>query len=223
MKLTKSNSFWKVGVVLLVALFANACTREYIQDVNKVCFEQEVLPIFQSNCTQSGCHNSTSRESGYDFSTYEEILRGVEPGNYKQSEAYKVITKSFGESAMPPAPYKRLTDEQITTIALWIDGGAKNDSCQAIVCDLTNVKLSVSVKPILETHCTGGCHSGSAPSGNIDLSNFSGIKAVADNGKLLGSINFASGYSAMPQNANKLSSCQIATIEKWVALGANND
>ncbi|MBK8561892.1 MAG: hypothetical protein IPN76_00670 [Saprospiraceae bacterium] len=102
MMFPQSNNLWKIGVALSVLLLASACTREYIQDVNDVCFEQEVLPIFQSNCTQSGCHNSTSRESGYDFSTYEGILKGIEPGNYKQSEAYKVITKTFGGGSHAP-------------------------------------------------------------------------------------------------------------------------
>jgi mono/diheme cytochrome c family protein len=217
-----SNKSWSFGAALLAILLATACTREYIQDVNDVCFEQEVLPIFQSNCTQSGCHNSTSRESGYDFSTYEGILKGIEPGNYKQSEAYKVITKIFGEEAMPPSPYDRLSDEQITTIALWIEGGAQNTTnCQS-TCDTTNITLSSSVMPIFENYCNG-CHGGSAPLGNVDLGNYDGILKTVNDGSLVGSVKHASGYSAMPQGASKLSGCQITKIEKWIALGAKND
>ncbi|MCC6723335.1 MAG: c-type cytochrome [Saprospiraceae bacterium] len=222
MNFFQSKHKWKMAAAAAVVLLATACTREYIQDVNDVCFQQEVLPIFQSNCTQSGCHNSNSREAGYDLSTYEGILRGVEPGKFKQSELYSVITKTFGESAMPPSPYKRLSDEQITTIALWIDGGAKNNSCQAVVCDVTNVTLSGTVMPIFETYCNG-CHGGSAPLGNVDLGNYNGIKLTLDNGSLVGSVKHSSGYSAMPQGANKLTDCQISKIETWIALGAKND
>lgn len=210
-----------MGVLAIAAVvFASACTKEYIENRQEVCFQQEVLPIFQSSCTQSGCHNSASRESGYDFSNYEGILKGVEPGNYKKSEVYKIITTSFG--IMPPSPYERLSDEKITTIALWIQQGAKNNSCQVAACDTTNVTLSGTVMPIFDNYCNG-CHSGSVPQGNIDLSKYTGIKPTVDNGSLLGSVKHASGYVAMPEGGNKLSDCNIAKIEKWIALGAKND
>lgn len=213
---------WTTIAALAVVLFVTACTREYIEDINGVCFEQEVLPIFQSNCTQSGCHNSADHEEGLDYSNYAGIMESVEPGDYKGSKVYEVITKNFGEEAMPPSPYDRLTDEQITTIALWIEQGAKNSSCQSSGCDTVGVTLSGSVMPILDNYCNG-CHGGSAPSGDIDLTKYSGVKASADDGSLVGSVKHASGFSAMPQGANKLSACQIATLEKWIALGAKND
>ena len=215
----QKNVGWAVAALGLV-LFVAACKKEYIQNVNPVCFEQEVLPIFQSNCTQSGCHNSSSRQSGYDFSNYEGIMRAVKPGDYKGSTVYHITTTPFG--IMPPSPYNRLSDEQITTIALWIDQGANNLPCQVTACDTTNVTFSSSVMPLLDTYCNG-CHGGSAPSGDINLTNYSGVKASADNGKLLGSVKWASGYVAMPQGSNKLSSCNIAKIEKWIVSGAKND
>lgn len=222
MNLSQSKHKWKMAGVATVVLLAAACTREYIEDVNGVCFEQDVLPIFQSNCTQSGCHNSNDHEEGLDYSNYTGIMESVEPGNYKGSEVYKYITKS-GEEAMPPSPYDRLTDEQITTIALWIEQGAKNSACSSsTTCDTSNITLSGTVKPILENYCTG-CHGGSAPSGDISLTNYNGIKASADDGSLLGSVKHANGFVAMPPDANKLTACQISKIEKWIALGAKND
>jgi uncharacterized membrane protein len=222
MNLFQSKHKWTMAAAAAVVLLAAACTREYIEDVNGVCFEQDVLPIFQSNCTQSGCHNSSSHEHGLDYSNYAGIMESVEPGNYKGSEVYRNITRS-GEEAMPPSPYNRLTDEQITTIALWIEQGAKNTACSSsTTCDTSNITLSGTVKPILENYCTG-CHAGSAPSGNISLTNYNGIKASADNGSLLGSVEHASSFAAMPPDASKLSACQISKIEKWIALGAKND
>jgi hypothetical protein len=32
-----------------------------------------------------------------------------------------------------------------------------------------------------------------------------------------------SGYSSMPRNATKLSTCQLDQIQKWLDLGAKND
>lgn len=206
--------------MLAAIVFISACTKEQIVESREVCFQQEVLPIFQSSCTQSGCHNSVDREHGYDLSNYEGIIKGVEPGKFKKSELYHIITTAFG--IMPPSPYERLSDEKITTIALWIKQGAQNNSCQVAACDTTDVTLTNSIMPIFETYCNG-CHSGSVPQGDIDLTKYSGIKLTVDNGSLLGSVKHESGYIPMPEGADKLSDCNIAKIEKWVALGAKND
>jgi mono/diheme cytochrome c family protein len=209
----------------MAAVFSwSQCTHEYIENINPVCFESDVLPIFQSNCTQSGCHNSSDRESGYDLSNYNGITReGIEAGNYRKSEMYKVLVQYTGESAMPPKPYQRLSDAQIATIALWIEQGAENTiNCAQNTCDTTAVSFSVAVKPILSNYCTG-CHSGSAPSGGIDYSTYASTKTTALNGQMTGSIEHKSGFKAMPQGSNKLSDCQISTIKKWIALGAKND
>ncbi|MBI1226465.1 MAG: hypothetical protein GC192_14625 [Bacteroidetes bacterium] len=211
---------WLGALALAAVMFASACKKEYIENRQEVCFQQEVLPIFQSSCTQSGCHNSQTREAGYDFSNYDGILKSVKPGDYKASKVYKIITTSFG--IMPPSPYDRLSDEKITTIALWIKQGAQNNSCQVAACDTTSVTLSGSVMPIFDNYCNG-CHSGSQPQGNINLTNYTGIKATVNDGTLLGSVKHSSGYVAMPESGSKLSDCNIAKIEKWIALGAKND
>jgi mono/diheme cytochrome c family protein len=198
-----------------------ACTREYVQDLRPVCFEREVLPIFQSNCTQSGCHNSADRQKGYDFSNYAGIVeRGVVPGDYRASEVYRAIVALSGEEAMPPKPYKRLSDAQITTIALWIDEGAAQTDCADVAaCDTLNVTFSASVQPILSAYCNG-CHGGGSPQGSVDFNAYAGVKASVASGRLLGAIQHDSGYSPMPKNANQLSDCNIQKIKTWVAAGA---
>lgn len=215
-----SKRLW--WLLLPLGATLTTCTREYVEDIRGVCFQRDVLPIFQSNCTQSGCHNSQSREAGYDLTSYENIVsHGVKPGDYKASKLYEVLVAG-GEEGMPRSPYKRLTDDQITLIALWIDEGAENTACADVACDTANVTFAVSVKPILQTYCNG-CHAGSAPSGGIDYSTYNGTKTTALNGKLLGSIQHAPGFSAMPQNANKLSACNIAIIKTWIDAGAPNN
>ncbi len=208
----------------LALLMPLACTREYVEDLRGVCFERDVLPIFQSNCTQSGCHNSQDKEAGYDLTSYENIVsKGIEPFDYRGSEIYQVLVKSFGEEAMPKSPYSRLTDEQITTIALWIDEGAKNTTCSdSSTCNTADVTFSLSVKPILETYCNG-CHAGSSPLGGVNYNTYNGVKSTVTNGKLLGSIQHQPGVSPMPQNANKLSACNISIIKAWIDAGAPNN
>jgi len=89
---------------------------------------------------------------------------------------------------------------------------------QPLPCDTTNITFSGTVWPIINNNCTG-CHSGSAPSGNISLTNYSKISAAANNGKLLGVIRHEQGYPPMPKGGGKLSNCNITQIENWVNNG----
>lgn len=89
-----------------------------------------------------------------------------------------------------------------------------------VSCDTANVSYSGTVKPILTASCIG-CHSASNASGGYNLGDHAGV--TASSSRLLGAIQHASGYSAMPKSAAKLSSCQIAQIEKWLNAGAPNN
>ena len=87
-------------------------------------------------------------------------------------------------------------------------------------CDTTNVTFSNDVMPVISASCTG-CHSGSAPAGNIRLSNYDEIVSVANNGSLMGTIKHESGWSPMPKNGNKLSDCKIQKIDRWILDGTD--
>lgn len=90
-------------------------------------------------------------------------------------------------------------------------------------CDTSStISYAQKVVPILQQQCYG-CHSGGAPSGGIAMGTYSTDKAIAINGKLYGSISYASGYSPMPKGGNKLNSCQLATIKKWIDAGSPNN
>jgi hypothetical protein len=93
------------------------------------------------------------------------------------------------------------------------------------VCDTTSsITFSVSITPILSANCTSAsCHGGNTPAAGIKLDVYAGVKTVADNGKLVGAISYAAGFSPMPKNGAKISDCNIAKIKKWVAAGALNN
>ncbi|MCB9283277.1 MAG: c-type cytochrome [Lewinellaceae bacterium] len=211
-------------LMAVLMLSVPSCTKEYIENINGVCFEQDVLPVFVSNCTQSGCHNQSSHAAGYDLTTYENIIsRGITPGSYQNSHIYHVIASPFGEEAMPPPPHQPLTTEQITNIALWIEQGANNTTCSGTVCDTTNVSFAADILPVMQNYCNG-CHSGSAPSGNIDLTTYTNVKNSANsNNSLVGSITHASGYKPMPDGGGSLPNCDIAKIKAWVNAGTPNN
>lgn len=84
------------------------------------------------------------------------------------------------------------------------------------------VSYAQKVAPLLRNSCYG-CHSGSSPSGNQLMGTYAADKAMAQSGKLYGTINHSAGYSPMPKGASKFSSCQIATVKKWIDGGMLNN
>ena len=83
-------------------------------------------------------------------------------------------------------------------------------------CDTTNVTYSKSVAPIFAGYCNS-CHSGSNPSGNIVTDNHASV--VANMSRIWGAINQKPGFSPMPKNGGTLSTCDLATIDIWIAQG----
>lgn len=186
-----------------------------------VCFESDILPLFTSYCAKSGCHDARTKMEGYVFNSYSNIVvKGIIAGNSVDSKVYKVLLPG-ADNKMPPRGNTSLSANQVALIKKWIDEGAKNTTgCN--VCDTALYTFSGAVNPILTASCLG-CHSGSGASGGIDLTTYSGVLAVVNNGKLLGSIKHQAGYVAMPQGTSQLSDCNIAQIEKWINSGAPNN
>jgi len=111
----------------------------------------------------------------------------------------------------------------IFVLSILFNTGCRYDKPEImpVGCDTMIVTFSGSVKPILNAHCIN-CHSGpSAPL--IRLDSYLAVKAVASNGKLLGTITHSPGFSPMPQNDAKLNDCKIGTIRKWINEGALNN
>lgn len=195
-------------------------------DPEVVYFDQQVLPILQSNCALSGCHDAITHEDGVDLTSYEKVMQtaDVRPNNLGGSDLYEVITDDDVDDRMPPAPNIPLTSEQIQLIADWILQGAEDLACNpdAGGCDTENVRYADFVQPLIQNTCQG-CHSGGAPSGGIDLSTYQGVKGVADNGRLYGAISWQSGFVNMPFNGNQLPDCTIDKIKSWIDSGAPNN
>ena len=84
------------------------------------------------------------------------------------------------------------------------------------------ISYAQKVVPLLQQQCYG-CHSGGSPSGGIAMGTYATDKAIAVNGKLYGSISYAAGYIQMPSGSPKMSTCQLATIKKWIDSGSPNN
>lgn len=90
-----------------------------------------------------------------------------------------------------------------------------------ITCDTITVTYSKTIVPILTSYCYS-CHSGSAPTGGLNLDSYASASAQATSGKLYGVVSHTSG-SPMPKNGTKLEDCKISQIQKWAKAGAPNN
>lgn len=130
-----SANLLKVGVcALCVGLFG--CERQ-------VSFADDVQPILAVSCI--ACHDKSAEgyaTSGFSLGDYQGVMKGtnfgpvVVAGSSFSSSLYLVIAhKTEPEIHMPPHHEDAwaegrgtpLTEEQIETIKLWIDQGAKNN------------------------------------------------------------------------------------------------
>ena len=191
-----------------------------------VYFSRDILPLLKSNCAKSGCHDASSHQDGVVLDNYQhvmssDVVRAFRPDN---SDLYEAITENDPDKRMPVPPNQPLTSAQIDLIEKWILQGAKDLSCDEMTgtCDTTAVSYSTFVAPVLSTYCVG-CHSGGAPSGNISLNSYAGVRTQALNGKLVGAISWANGYQPMPKGSSKLSECKINKIKAWIHDGAQNN
>lgn len=128
-RINMRRDFVYIIAICLLTGFLGSCTHstDVAGTVKPVCFEKEVLPIFLTNCAISGCHDLSGEERPA-LTDYNSIVREVKPASLNDSRIYKVITKTWGE-IMPPSPNPPLTQEQRTIIAVWIQQGANNTTC----------------------------------------------------------------------------------------------
>lgn len=185
-------------------------------DSTRVYFKNDILPLIQSNCAYSPCHDQARTDNkGVILTTYSNILNygKIESNDPEESELFERMTEA-PDKVMPPSGALHYTD--IDKIRKWIEQGYANDSCN--YCDTNVFTFSRAVKPIIDAHCVG-CHSGS---GTL-LTNYTQIKTQADNGKLLGTISHSQGFRAMPDNLPKLPDCEITQVRKWIETGAQNN
>lgn len=220
-------------VVLLPFLFNNACKHDPvgIDQLDTVCFETQVFPIIQTSCGIAHCHGSGSEAAGFSASSYQSIMRIVNPGNAGASKLYKVITEVNGENMMPPN--RPLSKEQRTTIMVWIEQGANYTTCSPNAPDVSNMDticFNQNIAPLIQSSCgKAGCHDATTHAEGYVLTNYNtmirkGISAFNANGSKIYKITSpSSGSDIMPPSPNPaLTSEQRAQLKTWIDNGALN-
>lgn len=187
-------------------------------------FQNDVLPILVSNCAKSGCHDAISKKEGVQTTDYPTVMKEVKPYTLSDGDLYKYITHTSSKKVMPPPPASPLSTSQKDIIAKWILQGAKNNACNANSggCDTQNIKFSTFVKPLMDKYCVG-CHSATAPQGNIALATYTDVQKYAKSGALYGSVSHSAGFSKMPKGGSKLNDCDISKLKAWIDAGALNN
>lgn len=191
-------------------------------DPDTVYFQNQILPILVSNCTESGCHNAQDHEDGVVLDSYQSLLSTVEnatQNDWQENKLMRALLESDLDDRMPPPPKSALPTAQINLIKTWLAQGAQNNGCDENFggCDPANFQFSTFVQPLIQAKCQG-CHSGNNPQGGIKLTSYAEIKTVALNGKLYSSLTRTSNW--MPKGGSKLDDCNLQKIQAWVDAGA---
>lgn len=126
----------KLGILAL-SMQLSGCAR------SDVSFSDDVQPIFREHCIE--CHDGSGEglvASGFSVRDYDSVMRGTKfgsvviPGSSISSSLYLLVAQvTAPEIQMPPhhaealAEGRRspLSDDDVGTIATWIDQGAKNN------------------------------------------------------------------------------------------------
>ena len=215
----KITQFSLIAAFSLLAVWGiQSCQHEQMADPNgAICFERDILPIFNSKCAMSGCHDAGRSAEGYDLSTYKKIVsRGIVKGKPNSSELYEVVA----DGEMPPRGYTKLSAAEKKMLYDWIADGAKNGINCAVKCDSASSGFAAVIQPMMTKYCVG-CHAYPNASAQVELSGYIGVKNSINQG-LLKSLDHT-GYYPMPKGGAKLSDCEIAQVRKWIQRGAPND
>jgi hypothetical protein len=227
----------KISVLLfLLSLFVmaslNGCTKDKTPmpvatsstpcDPNKVYFQKDIMPILNSNCAKSGCHDAATSTDGVNLSTYEGARQQVSPGRPGDSKIIEMINEDDEDKRMPPPPNTPLSADQKNLLIKWIQQGADNAVCgqDAGGCNPVNVSFANDIQPVINTNCIG-CH-GTGNSTGVTLSTHAGVQEASQNNRLYNAVAQNGLETPMPPNT-KLSACDIQKIKVWVDAGAPNN
>ncbi|MEI6140030.1 MAG: hypothetical protein WCP85_12245 [Mariniphaga sp.] len=127
-KKTFRFSLLLLASVTFFALLQIRCRHDglNVATLDKVCFQRDVLPIFQNSCGTTGCHNGKG-EGGVTLTDYASIIKTIDAGNPYKSKAYLAITGKGFAQMMPPSG--ALTQKERILIRVWIEQGAMPTTC----------------------------------------------------------------------------------------------
>ncbi len=221
--------------ILIITIFCGvySCIHSAdISDLPEVCFERDVLPVFQNSCAITGCHDGQG-ESDLVLNNYLDISHAVNPGRPFDSEVYKAIISTWGENKMPPD--QPLSLDNRTIIRVWIEQGALLTICPESGGNGTGGEPYVNpracftrdILPVLVSRCaSAGCHDAITHKEGYIFTSYSTTRTAVVPGdpgesKLYEVITRTSGEDRMPPAGSaQLTLTEIDSIRKWISYGA---
>ncbi len=232
MKYDKAYPFLLIIVSLATFFWISSCTHTpVIDNIPEVCFDRDVLPIFQNNCAISGCHDGGG-ESHFTLNSYASIIDGIVPGQPSSSNLYR-STIGSGENLMPPG--KPLTLYNRTIIRLWIEQGAGHTTCDTTGQGgggggYVNPRACYSrdIQPVLTSKCaTTLCHDVITHAAGYVFSSYTSTLGTVRPGSPSGSVLYHAITRTVedpmpPPGKVQLTVAEIDSIAAWISYGALN-
>jgi hypothetical protein len=119
------------GGLLAGTLVLSACS----QQPKEVSFKEEARPILDRHCIE--CHTPPSGQgyvkSGLSMASYQDLMKGtrfgpvVKPGDSLTSALIMLVEGRADPSIQMPHGKEPLTKEEIHTLKVWVDQGAKDN------------------------------------------------------------------------------------------------
>jgi len=116
----------------------------------KITFVEHIAPIFRDHC--GSCHNPNDKKGDLDLSTMTGLLAGSSTGNVvaagDPADSTLYLVMNHDEQPHMPPKKPKLSDDQITMIRKWIEGGMlENDGSKAVA---AKPKVSIAIaQPVM--------------------------------------------------------------------------
>lgn len=118
----------------MIALIGSSCRKDYpftekkILLPDSVSFHQYIIPIFNANCNNTGCHSGASPKAHLNLSpnvAYSQLFSKSEIDTLQPTQSVLYIELVSTSNQMPPMG--RLSDYDIALVLKWIQQKAKNN------------------------------------------------------------------------------------------------
>ena len=121
------RSLFVFGFSVIISMLLVMCTKdktEKLIEIPEYCttavsFSNTIKPMFDMNCSTSGCHDAATNTAGYTLITYQDILEEAEA-------SIEAMQHNPSRVAMPYLSPK-LADSLIQLLECWIIQGKLNN------------------------------------------------------------------------------------------------
>jgi hypothetical protein len=231
MNLRKSQLALTLTLLALLLILPFSCRHETIgiDSFEVICFEREILPIFQSSCGISGCHDPNAKEAGLNLSNYAGIIKGINPGEPLNSKIYLSLKDIWSDEMMPPN--QPMPEQNRTRIRLWIEQGANYTTCPDSSGEgALRACFQRDILPVMISSCAiSGCHDAITAEEDLVYTTYAGVMESVKpfnpgSSDLYDKITETDLSDRMPPPPYEaLTQSQIDSVFKWISYGALNE